>query len=144
MDPVMGPIGGWGDIYTTVGEAAANPRGFCLQMGYEGLPNLIDLRPPPGSVYIHSNGTPLGTYDPTWAVMLAWVENFKLEMTYLGCSGHARQEDIERQVRDIAPGVVLPVHSTNPYALRVEGVRTLLPEVGRAYSSQELRLARNL
>ena len=144
MDPVMGPIGGWGDIYTSVEEAAANPRGFCLQMGYEGLPDLIDLRPPTGSVYIHSNGQPGGAYDPTWPVMLAWVETFKLEMKYLGCSGHSRQGDIERQVREIGPGMVLPVHSRNPEALQVEGVPTLVAEVGRAYSSQELRLARNL
>jgi len=143
MDQVMGPIGGWTDLYTSVAEAAAHPRGFCLQMGYEGLPSLIDLAPPPGSVYIQSNGTPLGSYDPAWAVMLAWVEIFKLELKFLGCSGHSNQEDIERQVRDIAPGVVLPVHSRQPEALEVAGVRTLLPEAGRAYSRQDLRSARN-
>lgn len=143
MDPVMGPIAGWQDIYTKVSEAAANPRSFCLQMGYEGLPNLIDLRPPPGSVFIFSNGTPLGPYDPTWAVMLAWIEIFGFEMKYLGCSGHSRQGDIERQVREIAPGVALPVHSSHPEALQVGGVRTLLPQAGRPYSSQELRESTN-
>ena len=143
MDPVMGPIGGWTDTYSSFEEAAANPAGFCLQMGYEQLPGLIDLRPPAGSVYIHSNGTPLGSYDPSWAVMLAWVEIFGLELKFIGCSGHARQEDIVSQVRFIAPGVVLPVHSRNPEALEVEGVPTLLPEVGRGYSSQDLSSSRN-
>lgn len=139
MDPVMGPIGGWNDNYTSVAHAAAAPRLHCLQMGYESLPRLIDLRPPSGSVYIHSNGTPLGSYDPTWQVMLAWVERFGMELKFIGSSGHSRHADIERQVSEIAPGVVLPVHSSNPEALRVGGVRSLVPEVGRPYRPQDLR-----
>ena len=139
MDPVMGPIGGWDDIYSDLAEAASEPRGHCLQMDYAALPSLIDLRPPPGSVYIVSNGTPLGAYDPTWGVMLAWVERFGLELKFIGASGHSRPADIESQVREIAPGVVLPVHSLHPEALQVEGVPSLVPEVGRAYSPQDLR-----
>jgi len=33
----------------------------------------------------------------------------------------------------------LPVHSRRPGALRLPGVSTLLPEVGRRYTAAELR-----
>jgi ribonuclease J len=109
-----------------------------VQLGYQGLPRLIDLRPPPDSVYAHSNGPPLGTYDPTYRVMEAWVRQLELRFLSLGSSGHSWPADITRMVRAVGPGVVLPVHSRAPEALAVPDVRVLLPEAGRVYTRSAL------
>jgi ribonuclease J len=105
------------------------------------LPSLIDLQPPRGSVYIHSNGPPLGQYDPAWPVMLTWVERFGLEMKRISSTGHSRPEDIKRMVRSVAPGVWLPVHTQAPDVLEVLPIRRLIPTAGRPYSVAELMKA---
>lgn len=141
MEPAAAIIAGREEVLDgdRLEEVARRPGGFVLALGYESLPLLIDLRPPPGSVYVHSNGPPLGAYDPAFRVMEAWAVHFGLELVWLGSTGHSYPEDIVRTVREIGPGVVLPVHSAAPEALQVEGIARLLPEVGRAYAASELK-----
>ena len=128
----------WPLVLEDVGAILHEPRRYCVQLDFGSLPTLIDLRPPAGSVYVHSNGVPLGPYDPAYQVMLAWVRALGLEMVSLGSTGHSRPADIQRMVEAVGPRVVLPVHSRRPEALLVPGVPTLLPEVGRRYTAADL------
>lgn len=128
----------WPLVLEDVGAVLHDPRRYCVQLGFESLPSLIDLRPPDGSIYVHSNGVPLGPYDPAYPVMLAWIRALGLELVTLGSSGHSRPADVTRMVQSVAPEIVLPVHSRRPEALLVPGVPTLLPEVGRRYTPAEL------
>jgi ribonuclease J len=133
MEPQMGAIAGWPGILGSLEEARRNPRGYCLQLGYESLPWLIDLQPPPGSVYIHSGGAPMGAFDPGFAVLQGWIDRFGLEYRSITSSGHSRPDDIARMVAGVAPRVVLPVHSAAPEALVVPGVACFLPQAGVTY-----------
>jgi len=137
LEPQSATVAGHPDVLQ-VDEVRADPRRFVVQLGYQNLPLLIDLRPPPGSAYVHSNGPPLGVYDPTYRVMEAWVRQLQLRFLPLGSSGHSWPADIVRMVQAIDPGVVLPVHSRAPAALAVPGVRALLPEAGRIYTRNAL------
>jgi ribonuclease J len=128
----------WPLMVDDLAAIRSQPHRHCLQLDHPSLPALIDLRPPAGSIYVHSNGVPLGPYDPAHQVMLAWVRAFDLEAVVLGSSGHSRPADIRRMVETVGPGVVLPVHSRHPEALLVPGVPTLLPEVGRRYTARDL------
>jgi ribonuclease J len=128
----------WPLVLEEVGAVLHDPRRYCVQLEFGSLPALIDLRPPAGSIYVHSNGVPLGPYDPAYQVMLAWIRALGLELVSLGSSGHSRPADIRRMVELVGPGVVLPVHSRRPEALLVPGVPTLLPEVGRRYTPADL------
>jgi ribonuclease J len=141
MEAAAATLAGWdGEVVSpeVVAEARGEPGRFVLQLSYESLPMLIDLAPPKGSVYIHSNGPPLGLFDPAYGVMEAWVRRFGMAFVGLGSSGHAYPEDIVRNVLAIAPGLVMPVHSAAPDRLSVPGIPSLVPEVGRAYSASEL------
>lgn len=128
----------WPLVLEDQGAVLHDPRRYCVQLEFESLPTLIDLRPPAGSVYVHSNGVPLGPYDPAYQVMLAWVRALGLELVTLGSSGHSRPADIHRMVETVGPRVVLPVHSRRPEALLVPGVATLIPAVGRRYTARDL------
>src|SRR5215472_6926832 len=128
----------WPLVLEDVGSVLHDPRRYCVQLEFASLPSLIDLRPPAGSIYVHSNGAPLGAFDPAYQVMLAWIRALGLEMVMLGSSGHSRPADVTRMVQAVAPAVVLPVHSRRPEALLVPGVPTLVPEVGRRYTPAEL------
>lgn len=134
MEPQMGAMAGWTDLLGSVEPIRDNPARHCLQLGFESLPVLIDLEPPPGSVWIQCGGTPMGAFDPALAVLEAWTKRFGLDLITVNCSGHSRPADIERMVRTVHPKRVLPVHSRAPEALNVPGVPSFVPRVGVAYS----------
>ena len=138
MEPRMGAIAGWPGRLGSLGEIRERPRDFCLQLGFESLPLLIDLQPPPGSVYLHSGGAPMGPMDPAQAVLEAWLARFGLEYRVLTSSGHSRVPDIVRMVLTVRPRVVLPVHSRAPEALAVPGVPTFVPVAGPVYAVADI------
>ena len=139
MEPQSAVVAGWPLTLEDSAAIRRHPERYCVQLGFEGLPTLIDLHPRPGSIYVHSNGIPLGPYDPCFQVMMAWIRTMGLELVTLGSSGHSLASDIGRTVGAVAAGTVLPVHSRRPGALRLPGVSMLLPEVGRRYTAAELR-----
>jgi ribonuclease J len=138
MEPDSATLAGWDGVLDDAEPVRADPRGHCVQLGFKGLPTLIDLAPPPGSVLVHSGGSPLGRYDPRWPVMEAWCSLTGLELISLSSSGHSRPEDIVRMVQTVRPGLVIPVHTQAPEALDVPGVPRLLAEANRAYSAEQL------
>jgi ribonuclease J len=133
MEPQMAAMAGWGDILVSTDSVRDDPRGHCLQLGFESLPLLIDLQPPTGSEWIQSGGAPMGPFDPAYAVLEAWAAQFGLEFRTVTSSGHSRPDDVVRMVSAVDPRVVLPVHSRAPEALVVPGVPSFLPQAGVAY-----------
>lgn len=141
MEPQMAAMAGWPGVIggaESTDSIRENPRGHCLQLGFDSLPLLIDLKPPPGSVWIQSGGSPMGTYDPSTIVLEAWLARFGLELRPVFSSGHSRAEDIVRMVTTVHPKVVLPVHSAAPQALVVPGVPSFVPEARVTYRVADL------
>jgi ribonuclease J len=138
MEPQMAAMAGWHDVIGSIDAIRENPRGHCLQLGFQSLPLLIDLQPPPGSLWIQSGGSPMGHFDPSMVVLAAWVDRFGLELRTILSSGHSRPEDIVRMVSSVRPKVVLPVHSAAPEALVVPGIPSFLPEAGVTYRVTDL------
>jgi ribonuclease J len=141
MEPQAAVAAGRPEVLTGIAEVAADPARYCLQLGFSALPALIDLQPPPGSIWVQSGGTPLGSFDPARPVLEAWTELFGLELVHLGSSGHSFPEDLSRMVETVSPGLVLPVHSRAPELLQAPGVPRLIPQPLRPYSAGELRTA---
>ena len=80
----------------------------------------------------------MGSFDPAYAVLEAWVARFGLELRTITSSGHSRPEDVARMVSTVRPKVVLPVHSRAPEALVVPGVPCFLPQTGASYRVADL------
>jgi ribonuclease J len=133
MEREMAALAGWPGVIGDLEPVRREPRAHCLQLSFETLPLLIDLQPPPGSVYVPSGGAPFGAFDPRQAVAEAWVERFGLANRPLNSSGHSRAADVARIVAGIRPRVVLPVHSRAPEALVVPGVPSFIPQAGPTY-----------
>jgi ribonuclease J len=138
MEPKMAAMAGWPDVIGSIDSVRDDPRGHCIQLGFQSLPLLIDLQPPLGSLWIQSGGSPMGPFDPAMVVLEAWVGRFGLELRTITSSGHSRPADIVRMVSTIRPKVVLPVHSAAPGALVVPGVPSFLPLAGVTYRVAEL------
>jgi len=142
MDAQAAAVAGWEQILTDPAAVAADPLRYCVVLGLHSLPTLIDLRPPDGSIFIQSDGAPLGIWDPAWTVLLAWIQMFGLELVHLASSGHSMPEDVARMVRTVAPGLVLPVHTRAPEALEVTGIARLSPAPLQPYTASQLRSLR--
>lgn len=138
MEPHMAAMAGWPDVLPPIQAVRDDPRGHCLQLGFESLPLLIDLQPPAGSVWIQSGGTPMGPFDPALTVLEAWAARFGLELRTITSSGHSRPEDIVRMVTTVHPRLVLPVHSRAPELLQVPGIPSFLPTSGVAYRVSDI------
>ena len=70
-----------------------------------------------GGIYIHSDATPLGEFDPTYLPFIQTLENAGVEFKRLACSGHAFAEDLDAIVALIQPKCLIPIHSLKPEKL---------------------------
>lgn len=108
------------------------PNRYLLHNSYERLSELQSL-PVAGGVYLHSDGVPLGSFDPAYGQLLAHLESLGLPFAAVRCSGHAPAANLKYVVDTIDPPTLVPLHSFHPELLKpLSGVQ-LLPEYGRAY-----------
>ena len=85
-----------------------------VQLDFETLPELIDIKPAPGSPFIHSKSEPIEENDEVEATLSNWVRFFQLRRHQFHASGHMSEREIADMIREIAPKVVIPVHTEHP------------------------------
>ena len=81
-----------------------------------------------GGIYIHSNASPLGEYDPAYGPFVEGFGEKNIEFISLSCSGHAYPKDLARIVELIKPKLLIPIHSFHPERLFNNHGDVLLPE----------------
>lgn len=120
-------------------QLKAHPEHYVLENDFAHLTDLADL---PVSVYLHSNGVPLGDYDPHFKELLDFLNQHHIPIQYLSCSGHATKEDLIKLCQLVAPEIVVPWHSFKP-ELEADALdqqtraMVLLPEKDLYYSVDE-------
>lgn len=132
-DAVTAVAGEHGTV-STVGldEVHARPGAYVVQLDPDDNPALLDLPIGDGTVWVHSQGEPLGPYMATWQPFMDWLDALGIETVHAGSSGHAPGEDLIAMVEQIGPGVVYPIHGFHPERL-VTSRPTVLPVAGRSY-----------
>jgi len=106
---------------------------YLLALDLMHFPELIDLRPPKGSPFIHSMSEPFSEDDVDDRVMHNWLDHFGLAFHQMHASGHASASELYEIIRSLHPKTVYPIHTEHPEAFEaaVGGVRS--PELGRTY-----------
>ncbi|MCL2113184.1 MAG: MBL fold metallo-hydrolase [Streptococcaceae bacterium] len=84
-----------------------------------------------GGLYIHSDATPLGDFDPAYAKFLALLAELDITFVRLACSGHAIPDDLDKIISMIEPQLLLPIHSYHPEKLENPYGRRILPTRGQ-------------
>lgn len=92
-------------------DLKAHPEQYVLENSFENLSTLSNL---PVSVYLHSNGVPLGDHDPHFQELLDFLKQHSIPIQYLSCTGHATKDDLITLCKMIAPEIVVPWHSFKP------------------------------
>lgn len=99
----------------TAAEISKDPSKYLCAFGYFGFGALIDMKPPPGSLYIHSASEP---YNEEMTLSQErvdnWLEKFQMERYQIHCSGHARGRDLFQVVKEIDAKVLYPIHTEHP------------------------------
>jgi len=92
-----------------------NPELYLVQNSFENVLNLIDYKRD-DSIYIHSNGTPLGSFDPSYSSLLSFLENNNIGVKYynISTSGHATNEAILDIIDETSPKKLVIWHSLAP------------------------------
>jgi mRNA degradation ribonuclease J1/J2 len=85
-----------------------------VQLDFETLPELIDIKPAPGSPFIHSKSEPIEEDDEVEATLRNWIDFFHLRRHQFHASGHMSEPEIAEMIRQIAPKTVIPVHTEHP------------------------------
>jgi ribonuclease J len=120
---------------TAIDAAEIRRRGaqFLLQLDLAQFPEMIDVRPPAGSPFLHSMSEPFSEEDVDHDVLLRWLDHFGLGYHQLHASGHCSGPELLALVRAMAPGSVFPIHTEHPEAFSPAGRPLVLAEVGRPY-----------
>src|SRR5206468_1075006 len=76
------------DRVVTAEQIAARPSEYLVQLDFWHLPELVDLRPPPGSPFIHSKSEPFEEDDVNAAVLQHWLDPFAKRLDFRASRGH--------------------------------------------------------
>jgi ribonuclease J len=128
----------WEDPYLdgALGADALRSHGarYLLALDLMHFPELIDLRPPRGSPFVHSMSEPFSEDDVDDRVLHNWLDHFGLSFHQMHASGHASGPELLDIVRAVAPRVVYPIHTEHPEAFEAAGPHVRLPELGTPYT----------
>lgn len=116
-------------------EIHANPAGYLLQNSYRHILELFDL-PDEGGAYLHSDGIPIGAFDPAYQNLLRIIERTQFEyVTFFSKHyfGHGYPQQVKYFVDQVDPKVLIPCHGFNPERLLPNNGVQLLPEPGKTY-----------
>ncbi len=114
-------------------EVRERGREYLLALDLLHFPELIDLRPPQGSPFIHSMSEPFSEDDVDDKVLHNWLDHFGLGFHQMHASGHASGAELGTIVRELAPRTVYPVHTEHPEAFASFGANVTEPELGVRY-----------
>jgi len=121
---------------TAIDSAAISGQGakYLLALDLMNFPELIDLRPPKGSPFVHSMSEPFSEDDVDDQVMHNWLDHFGLQFHQMHASGHASGSELLDLVRSVGATTVYPIHTQHPEAFRPAGASVHPPELGTPYT----------
>lgn len=114
-------------------ELLAAPGQYVLQLDYSDHFELLDLKPAV-SRYVHMDGAPLGSYDPSYQKLQDLLAFLEIPYDFRSLGGHAKPWYLRLMVDTIAPKTLIPLHSFRPEQVNSAkaGCR-ILPEYGDCY-----------
>jgi ribonuclease J len=104
-----------------VTDLRSDPDQYVLHMDYFRFKNLLDIQPPPGSLYVRAQCEPFNLrMEISEEKMKKWLRHFKInpnnnyEPIQIHASGHASGTEIKQMIKKIKPGTLIPVHTEHP------------------------------
>ena len=110
-----------------------NQGRLILDLDFYQFGELIDIKPEPGSHFIHSMSEPFSEEDLEDQVMHNWLDHFNIEFHQLHASGHLSRKELVEMVERINPEKIFPIHTENPLLFMEISKNTLIAVKGKHY-----------
>jgi ribonuclease J len=117
----------------TAEEIRTHGSRYLLSLDLMHFAELIDIRPPAGSPFIHSMSEPFSEEDINDRVLHNWLEHFGLPFHQMHASGHCSGPELLEISRTLAPENLFPIHTEHPEAFLGLGTFVRPPEKGTPY-----------
>jgi ribonuclease J len=111
-----------------------NQKKLIMDLDFFQMTELIDIRPEPGSPFIHSMSEPFSEEDIQDTVLHNWLDHFGMRFHQLHASGHMNREQIGDAVKTINAKKIFPVHTENAELFKQISDKVLLTEREKDYS----------
>ncbi len=117
----------------TIDSPDFDQQDYVFQCDFWNLTDLIDIKPVSDSTFFYSHGDPFdeeGMID--FKRMQEWIKYFNLNFEQYHASGHAPQRDLINIVNEIAPKLLIPIHTEAPATyMNLVDVEVVLPQRGK-------------
>jgi ribonuclease J len=90
-----------------------NQKHLIMDLDFYQFAELIDIKPGPGSHFIHSMSEPFSEEDIEDQIMHHWTDHFKMHFHQLHASGHMNRKHLEYLISYVQPKKVFPIHTEN-------------------------------
>lgn len=119
----------------TAAEISQNLSRYLCALGYFSFASLIDIKPPSGTLYVHSASEP---YNEEMVLNQErvdnWLDKFGMARHQIHCSGHAKGQDLFQIVKEIGAKMLFPIHTEHP-EMYVRATRNMtVVEEGKTYA----------
>jgi ribonuclease J len=114
-------------------EVREKGRELLLLLDLYQFPELIDIRPEPGTPFVRSMSEPFSEEDVNDFVLKNWLGHFDLRLHQMHASGHCSGPEVEAVCREVNAKNLFPVHTEHPEAFRNGPGRFCPPEKGPSY-----------
>lgn len=92
-----------------------NQDEIIIELTYFGMPELIDIKPKPGSLYIKSASETINEEQEfDMARLKRWLDHFSMKYQNFHASGHAPAEDLKKVMEGSDAKVIIPIHTEHP------------------------------
>jgi ribonuclease J len=122
------------ETQVTLEDLSRNRKDFLVELQVPDRWMALAVGVGPGDVLIHTNGQPLGSWDPEWTSLKAWVSALGLDFVWLDSGGHATPDDLAWLVETVGPRAVAAVHSAHPQLFPRSSTPLILPGRGRPFT----------
>ena len=118
----------------TYEDVHQNQAQLIMDLDFYQFTELIDIKPDPGSHFIHSMSEPFSEEDIEDQVMHNWLNHFKMHFHQLHASGHVNKAQITGLINYIKPKKIFPIHTENQQLFKKITKKVQTVKYGRRYT----------
>jgi len=121
------------DKMVTYEDVHKDQSKLVMDLDFYQFAELIDIKPDPGSHFIHSMSEPFSEEDIEDEVMHNWLNHFKMQFHQLHASGNMNRQQLTDLINYIKPKKVFPIHTENQQLFNKTSKNVQMIEYGREY-----------
>jgi len=111
-----------------------NQSKLVMDLDFYQFAELIDIKPDPGSHFIHSMSEPFSEEDIEDEVMHNWLDHFRMRFHQLHASGHMNRQQLTGLVNYVKPKRIFPIHTENQHLFKKISGNVQTIKYGKEYT----------